>query len=62
MELFCVAYRLFHSMWIDKQGRTADVGKILAQVEKAVFGMLGKCPASYDEFINMAMVHGYLNF
>ena len=61
-ELFCVAYRLFHRMWVDKQGRTADVGKILASVEKAIFGMLGKNPSSYDEFINMAMVNGHLEF
>jgi hypothetical protein len=50
-------------MWVDKQsGRNADVGKILALVEKAIFAMLGKGPSSYDEFINVAMVNGHLNF
>ena len=61
-ELFCVAFRLFHSTCVRGHCRAEDLDNVLAEVVNRVFEHLAKKPATYDAFINMAMVAGDLDF
>lgn len=59
-ELFCLAFRLFNALWLERGARYSQFGDVLADVRARVEALLARGPASLAQLMDFAMTAGVL--